>query len=177
MTVRRIVTGTVGGSSVVVSDGTPPRTDEITAVPGFISTLVWATDADVLGGTSEDPTPGVTDFVPGTGGTRLIHLHLPPDSVYASPEFDPELSARQQAAASPGLTEHFEPDAPGFHTTPTTDYAVILHGRVVLELDDGAMTELAPGDVVIQNGTRHAWRNPGDEPARVLFVLIGARQQ
>lgn len=177
MSVRRVVTGTVGGRSVVVSDGAPPRTDEITAIPGFVSSLVWATDPGDLGGASEDPTPSVTSFVPEAGGTRVIHLHLPPDSVYASPQFDPELSVQQQAAASPGLAELFEPDAPGFHTTPTTDYGVVLHGRVVLELDDGAVTELAPGDVVVQNGTRHAWRNPGDEPARILFVLVGARQR
>ncbi|MBM9467222.1 cupin domain-containing protein [Nakamurella leprariae] len=176
MSVRRVVTGTVEGRSTVVSDGTPPRTDEITAVPGFVSSLVWATDP-TSPSDHQDPTAAVTSFVPQPGGTRIIHLTLPPDSVYASPEFDPALSAQQQLAASPGLAELFEPDAPGFHTTPTTDYGVVLSGRVVLELDDGHTTELAPGDVVVQNGTRHAWRNPFAEPARAVFVLVGARQQ
>jgi len=27
---------------------------------------------------------------------------------------------------------------------------------------------------VVQNGTRHAWRNPFDETATLLVVLIGA---
>ena len=31
-----------------------------------------------------------------------------------------------------------------------------------------------PGDTVIQNGTRHAWRNPYDEPCRMVVVLVGA---
>jgi hypothetical protein len=31
-----------------------------------------------------------------------------------------------------------------------------------------------PGDVIVQNGTRHAWRNRGTEPAAILSVMIGA---
>jgi len=30
------------------------------------------------------------------------------------------------------------------------------------------------GDVVIQSGTRHAWRNKSERIARALFVMIGA---
>lgn len=50
-----------------------------------------------------------------------------------------------------------------------------MSGRVILELDDGATRELRAGDTVVQNGTRHAWRNPFDEPCRMVVVLIGAR--
>ena len=32
---------------------------------------------------------------------------------------------------------------------------------------------MGPGDTVIQNGTRHAWRNPFDEPCVMVVVLIG----
>jgi quercetin dioxygenase-like cupin family protein len=49
-----------------------------------------------------------------------------------------------------------------------------VSGRIVLELDDGATVELGPGDTVVQNGSRHAWRNPFDEPATLVVVLIGA---
>ena len=44
------------------------------------------------------------------------------------------------------------------------------------ELDAGNEVTLAPGDVVVQNGTRHAWRNRSTSPATMLFVLIGARR-
>ena len=107
-----------------------------------------------------------------SGASRVIVLTLPPDSVYGTPAFDPELYIRQQLVASPGLAETFEPD--GFHTTPTVDYAFVLSGELAMELDDGSLTPLAAGDVVVQNGTRHAWRNPHATPARVAFVLIGA---
>jgi quercetin dioxygenase-like cupin family protein len=43
-------------------------------------------------------------------------------------------------------------------------------------LDDGETVALKAGDVVIQNATRHAWRNPGTKPATLIFVLIGARR-
>jgi hypothetical protein len=33
---------------------------------------------------------------------------------------------------------------------------------------------LKAGDVVVQLGTRHAWRNRSEHPARMFFVLIGA---
>ena len=78
------------------------------------------------------------------------------------------------ATALPGLAAHMEPETPGMHTTATVDYEFVVSGRVVLELDDGATRELHAGDTVIQNGTRHAWRNPFDETALMVVVLIGA---
>ncbi|MFF5968677.1 cupin domain-containing protein [Streptomyces collinus] len=62
------------------------------------------------------------------------------------------------------------------HATPTVDYGIVLQGEIVLELDDGHRTSLSAGDIVIQNGTRHAWRNRSDQPATMAFVLIGAEQ-
>jgi hypothetical protein len=32
--------------------------------------------------------------------------------------------------------------------------------------------DLRAGDVVIQRGTNHAWRNKSDKPCRILFVLL-----
>jgi quercetin dioxygenase-like cupin family protein len=77
-------------------------------------------------------------------------------------------------AALPGLAGHMEPDAPGMHTTATIDFEVVLDGEVWLELDDGVEVHLRPGDTVVQNGTRHAWRNHGDEPARLAVFIVGA---
>lgn len=74
----------------------------------------------------------------------------------------------------PGAAQYLEPDHPGMHTTASIDYEYVVSGRCVLELDDGESRELGPGDTVIQNGTRHAWRNPFDEPCLMVVVLIGA---
>ena len=67
-----------------------------------------------------------------------------------------------------------EPDSPGMHTTDTVDFEYVVSGRIVLELDDGETVELGPGDTVVQNGTRHAWRNPFAEPCQMVVVLVGA---
>jgi quercetin dioxygenase-like cupin family protein len=50
----------------------------------------------------------------------------------------------------------------------------VVSGEVTLELDAGAQAVLRAGDVVIQNGTRHAWRNHGTETCTIVGVAIGA---
>jgi quercetin dioxygenase-like cupin family protein len=79
-------------------------------------------------------------------------------------------------AKLPGLMAHMEIDDPGMHTTDTTDFEIVLSGEIVLELDDGAEVTLSPGDTVVQNGTRHRWRNPGTEPAVLGVFLVGAHR-
>ncbi len=139
----------------------------------MVSRLVWAT-APVPGlpFDGSDPTAQVTNFIPGAGETRFIIVTFPPDRVFASPGFDGAAALRENLAVSPGLAERFEPD--GLHTTPTVDYAIVLAGEIWLELDGGHSTHLQQHDVVIQHGTRHAWRNQSEHPATLAFVLIGA---
>ena len=81
-----------------------------------------------------------------------------------------------RAGASPGIAERFEPDNPGMHTTDSVDYIVVLAGEVWLELDDGRLTRLRAGDTVVQNGTRHAWRNRGTEPVTLAVVQLGVQR-
>ncbi len=45
----------------------------------------------------------------------------------------------------------------------------------VRRVDDGAEVILCAGDTVVQNGTRHRWKNPGDKPARMTVFLCGAQ--
>lgn len=61
------------------------------------------------------------------------------------------------------------------HRTNSLDYGIVISGQLELELDDGARTLLGPGDIVIQRGTIHLWRNPSDTtPCRIVFVLTEA---
>ncbi|MFF3849487.1 cupin domain-containing protein [Streptomyces sp. NPDC002328] len=170
---RRVVTGhDASGRSVVVSDGPVPRSREFRSLPGWVSRLPWATEpgepASVAG---EDPTPKITSLLPAPGGTRFIVLTFPPDAAMADPAFDPAAFDEEQRADSPGLAELMEPD--GMHRTPTVDYAIVLDGEILLELDDGHRTHLSTGDIVIQNATRHNWHNPTPHPTTMAFILIG----
>jgi hypothetical protein len=173
--IRRVVTGhDAAGQAVIAATGTPPRTDVFQHIPGMVSRLVWATPAvPQLPHDGKDPTASVTSIVPGPGASRLLIVTFPPDSVFAAPGFDPEAAVRENLAVSPGLAERFEPD--GMHQTPTVDYGIVLDGEIWLEVDGGRSERLARNDVVIQNGTRHAWRNKSEQPATLAFVLLGAR--
>jgi hypothetical protein len=57
------------------------------------------------------------------------------------------------------------------HRTDTLDYIAVLAGAVAIELDATTIV-LGAGDVLIQRATRHRWRNPAAEPARLFFVSI-----
>ncbi|MEV6338840.1 cupin domain-containing protein [Nocardia vinacea] len=98
-------------------------------------------------------------------------LVVPPDAVMASPEVDMQAFPAEHLQHMPGLAELFEPD--GMHTTPTVDYAFVLEGEVWLETDGGKLTRLQAGDILVQNGTRHGWRNQSDKAAVIAAILIG----
>jgi hypothetical protein len=47
---------------------------------------------------------------------------------------------------------------------------------VWLELDTGAQVHRRAGDCVVQNGTRHAWRNKSSAPCVLAFAIIGGQR-
>jgi quercetin dioxygenase-like cupin family protein len=62
------------------------------------------------------------------------------------------------------------------HRSSSIDYGIILDGTVELELDDGAIKVAQAGDIIVQRGTIHLWRNPSaSETCRIAFVLIEAK--
>jgi mannose-6-phosphate isomerase-like protein (cupin superfamily) len=101
---------------------------------------------------------------------------FPPSSVFADPSFDGEAARREALIRLRGLADHFEKEDPAMHKTNTVDYAIVFDGEIWLELDDAKTVHLKRGDVVVQNGTRHAWRNKGTKPVTMLFFLNGAKQ-
>lgn len=178
MKTRRIVTGhTKAGKSVFKSDQPAPRSTAFQHVPGFVTTLLWETQPGATVPAADvDPSVSAKSWVPAPGGTNLMFITFPPDSVMMSPRFDPAAAGAEYMEALPGLAEKFEMEHPGMHTTDTIDYGVLIEGEIFLELDDGEQKNLSPHDVVIQHGTRHAWRNKSDRPATMLFVLVGAQR-
>lgn len=179
MKIRRVVAGTgVDGKARVVVDGIAPRSVEFTSVPGYAAALLWSTepseglslDANLVDRTEE------VGFVPAVGGSRLIMVTFPPDSVMTRSDIDFVAFGGELARLLPGLAESFEPDHPGMHTTDSIDYDVVLEGEITLELDDGKEVLLRKHDVLVQHGNRHAWRNRTHRPATMLFVLLGARR-
>jgi hypothetical protein len=173
MSIRRVVTGVnAEGTSVFVSD---ERVEAVAPalMPGLEFHRLWGQDGTPAA-PQDGSSPPTRAYFPPAGGYRVGTFTLPPDSTPPAEGLDVPAELAAIDAALPGLMAHMEPDTPGMHTTTTIDFEYVVSGRVVLELDDGATVELGPGDTVVQNGTRHAWRNPFDETATLLVVLIGA---
>jgi hypothetical protein len=165
---RRIVTGVdPSGKSVFVS-----ATDVGgTFVPGSGTMYdVWGVDG-VFRAPNDGETPSYTTFFPPGEGFRYIVATFPPDGSGEGALPEPG----DVDALMPGASEFLEADNPGMHTTQTVAIGVVLSGELWLELDDGAEVQLGPGDIVVQNGTRHAWRNKSSEACTVAYALVGAQ--
>ncbi|HEY7629405.1 MAG TPA: cupin domain-containing protein [Thermoleophilaceae bacterium] len=142
---RRIVTGhDADGKSVVLSDGPTPTVRELPE-DGSRFFDIWATSgspAPVAPSVDAEPTGGESLIAPPAGGSVVRIV---------------EIAA---GGASP------------MHRTETVDYGILLEGELFMVLDSGDEVKLAPGDVVVQRGTDHAWQNRSDAVARMAFVLL-----
>jgi mannose-6-phosphate isomerase-like protein (cupin superfamily) len=178
MNLRRFVTGRdAAGKSVFVATGSAPPTHNYVNIPGMQVARVWCTGPGaVIPRDFRDPGVSQKSIVPAPGGSQFLIVTFAPDAVMQSPDFNPVAAGAESLKAVPGLAELFETDNPGMHTTETVDYGIVLDGEIALELDDGRIAELKTHDIVIQNGTRHAWRNRGKKPAVVAFVLLGSKR-
>jgi quercetin dioxygenase-like cupin family protein len=90
--------------------------------------------------------------------------------------YKPYLESPPGLVATGGTVLRFVDVGPGhlspMHRTVSLDYGVVIEGEVELVLDSGETRLLKRGDVAIQRGTMHAWRNVSDtEWARMMYVL------
>jgi hypothetical protein len=171
---RVVVTGqTAQGKSVIVSDAEATPID-LTLMPGYQWLRVWGADTPPSLPTDGSPSPH-TGYFPPSGGYRFGFVTFAPDSMLPSLENVDLASGLEEIEKKlPGLAEPMELENPGMHTTDTVDLDLVLSGEIWLELDDGGEVHLKAGDAVIQNGTRHAWRNRSDAPCTVFVALLGA---
>jgi quercetin dioxygenase-like cupin family protein len=157
--VRRVVTGLApDGTGVFVADEHVEFAPVGTTGGGVCSLWRFA-PADRTGEPASEAAPGA---IPGSGHARMSFLRVP--SVEAE-EWHRFSAERFDGPQDGGLL--------GIHSTPTTDFCVVVSGRVGLELDTGAEVTLEPGDVVIQQGAPHRWHNRGEGLATIAAVLLG----
>lgn len=148
MKIRRVVTGhDSSGKAKVLIDGIAMN-ERAGSSAGQFSTLLWSSDTMPLempaGEDIEDMGARELGTYPPVNGTRFMIADYPPGNT------------------------------PRMHRTETVDYIVVLDGEIDMELDDGEWVTIRRGDVMIQRGTYHAWRNSSDKPCRMAFVLIDA---
>lgn len=175
MEVRRVVTGQVaGGKSVVVSDEKVAAIS-VSRLPGIEFLRLWGSDSTPQLPTDGSPPPRLPYF-PTASGFRFGLFVVGPDAARLPEGLDIDGFASELQEKVPGLAGVMELGNPGMHTTDTVDFDYIISGEVWLELDDGEQVHLQAGDCVIQNGTRHAWRNRSFKPCVVAVAIVGARR-
>jgi len=167
---RRIVTGhDAQGKAVALFDGHLAAKQR--SAGGNGTTLLWVTsefpvDMTATSDRSQTPVgvppPGngtifrIVDFAPASGGTAAPVDH---HQILLSMGIDP---------ATQGYARHANT-----HRTRTIDYAVVLEGEIDMLLDDSEV-HVKAGDMLVQQGTNHAWVNNGTKPCRIAFILIDA---
>lgn len=145
-TPRRIVTGHDSlGRAVFVADGPTPNVWE--APDGGPVYELWQhAGTPDNSGDFVDPILGRQSFTPPAGGSVLRIVDFAPRS---------------------------SDDVVHVHRTASLDYCYVIEGSIVAMLDDDEIT-LTKGDVLIQRGTNHGWRNDSGSTCTVLFVLVDA---
>ena len=142
---RLIITGhDHEGRSIIESD----RIVADEGMPSIFTTAARAAEPGVA-------TAPHIDVVPDSGAASWVFVDVPPEE-------------QMRAALAAGIVGI---DADGWHTTPTVDYVMIMNGSIFLALDTQEV-ELQAGDCVVQQGTRHAWRNRTDTRVRMACVMI-----
>jgi len=172
MATRRVVTGiNQDGKSYFVHDG--PTPGHLNA--GYFQTdEIWVDEPNRPDPKAEnDPVDiDIFDLSPPVNGSRIRIFTFPSADKLPDPSLTPEEVGKNYARWNTGKA--METDDPAMHTTATIDYGIVLQGEIFLELDEGEV-HLKPGDVVVQRGTRHAWRNRGQEACTMAFILISSQ--
>ena len=161
-----MVTGHRDGKAVVLFDSAAPNR-KLRQASGLVSTLLWVTDetpADISAAADR--------------AAREIGVPPPPNgTIFRVVDFPPESGARSREAVlkERGVADHGGARHHGMHRTRSVDYAIVLEGEIDMRLDDSEV-HLEAGDVLVQQGTNHAWVNRGAQPCRIAFVLIDAKE-
>ena len=168
--VRRIVTGhDETGKAVVVIDGAAPN-QRVRAATGLVSTLLWVTEESPVDiASNADRADRPSPVAPPPKGSILRVVDFPPAG-------DTSGISNEAMLKEMGI-DHGHGGKPARHAfthrTKSVDYAFVLEGEIDMLLDDSEV-HMKTGDIMVQQGTNHAWVNNSDKVCRIAFVLIDA---
>lgn len=174
---RRIVTGhDADGKAVIISDAPPAHVHLVGGNGGPTFFEVWQTletPASINVQPRESDENGLV-LPPPKNGTRVRTIEFPPENAEMLKLFKEGGAAKFASMGHKDAGKSNDvPPHPLMHRTKTVDYGIVLEGEITLVLDRGETTIYA-GDVVIQNGTNHAWANRSGKICRMAFILIDA---
>lgn len=176
--IRRVVTGNgPDGRSRVLWDSEAPNVNPGAVRKSACMTDVWVyPKCPVPIGGDKDYGNLAFSFEPPEAGGHLRVVQSPGKPAGYDPAKDPTAEAVHEPRQRHGGTWD-KGGANAFsspiHKSETVDYGIVLEGERVLVLDHGEYT-MNPGDVVVQLGNWHGWRNPRIG-SLMAFVMMGAR--
>ena len=145
--VRRVFTARdEDGRSCIAEDG---EASAVFDLPGGLQFHeLWRTAGPYPSNVGTDDPIGTTlEIMPARGGTALRVVEVAP--------------AEPQAAVE-------------LHESPTTDYNIVIRGEIWAVSDSGEVL-LRTGDVIVQRGGRHGWRNAGPESCVFASIMVNDR--
>ena len=152
---RRVITGHgPDGRSTILFDS---EVEPIATADRVSIAELWSTsEMPASNASSEDAARSSYQLLPDAAGTLLRMFEVLPEP---------------PGTAKPGRGAEAHP---GFHTTDTVDYIVVLSGEIYAMLE-GDEVLLRAGDVLVQRGTNHAWSNRSQAPCLMAAVMIDAQ--
>jgi mannose-6-phosphate isomerase-like protein (cupin superfamily) len=168
---RRIVTGhDTSGKAVALFDG--PVQAHQRSPGGNAIFMLWVTGetpVDVSGNT--DRASAKVGVPPPADGSIFRIVDFPPTKAGSAPiDHHKILLGMGIDPATQGYMRHANT-----HRTRSVDYAIVLDGEIDMLMDDTEV-HMKTGDVLVQQGTNHAWVNNGTKPCRIAFILIDAKE-
>ena len=174
--IRRVVTGNdAQGRSRVVYDSAAPsvKASAFKAGTGMTDIWQWETSPAPIGDDRDDGNMPFSFEPPSAGGRLRIVESAPRPAVY-----DPKTDRFVTPEVAPFRTEGgtWERGKQNLFTTrthksETLDYGILVSGERWLVTDDGERC-LKPGDVCIQVGSWHAWKE--STGSQMAFVMMAA---
>ena len=166
--VRRIVTGhDADGKAVVLIDAPTPYVNQ--RGEGNVTQLLWITNESPVDlSHTRDQAAQKTGVPPPKSGSICRIVDFAPIKGELPHGVDHHAILQQMGIdpATQGYQRHAFT-----HRTRSIDYAIVLEGEIDMLLDDTAV-HMKAGDIMVQQGTNHAWVNTSGKPCRICFVLI-----
>lgn len=126
---------------------------------GHTVTELWYQDKTPPDAAASRAFQATFDFNLAPGALRFSHSVFPPFSQIQACAKDHEFLINKETF--------------GRHNTTTIDFLVVTKGELYLVTENGT-THLQAGDCIVQKATIHAWINPGNEPAEMVYIMVGA---
>lgn len=168
--IRRIVTTHAPDGTAIIHSDAPAPNVRVRKENGLVSTLIWTTNSMPATFSNADRGAVQIPVGPAAGSTILRVVEFPPESAGEQTD-NATMLAEMGVAPSSGQRRAARHHS--MHATDSVDYAIVLEGEIDMLLDDSEV-HMNQGDIMVQQGTNHAWVNRGDKPCKIAFVLIDA---